>query len=63
MIPARHALIDAHASLAQQEIREMASKALDELAVRVGWMRRSTGQKRRWANSKKGVAQNAISEL
>lgn len=53
MIPASHALIDAHASLSQLEIRAMTSRILDKI-VGKGSLRRSLGQKRRYANAKTG---------
>lgn len=54
----QHAMIEAHVSLVQQEIRQMAQLHRDGIHVRVGWMIRSNGQRRRWENAKKEVAQN-----
>lgn len=52
MTPSSEALIDAHASLAQEEIKEMSGKFQDYFRVKVGWMQRSTGQIRRFGTAK-----------
>lgn len=52
MTPTREALIEAHASLVQEEIKEMAARARDEITVKVGWMIRSNGQIRRFGSAK-----------
>lgn len=45
--------IESHASIANQEIRDMSKRAREEIAVQYGWMRRSQSQIRRWSNVKK----------
>lgn len=50
---ARDALIEAHAGLVQEEIRSKAQTAHDQISVRVGWMIRSDGQRRRYEKAKR----------
>lgn len=38
---------------AQEEVRQMAQKARDEIGVKVGWMIRSSAQIRRYRNAAK----------
>lgn len=49
----RHAEIDAHAERLKAETRAMAQQALDAISVKVGWMIRSDGQKRRYEKAKR----------
>lgn len=48
-----HAMIDAHAERAKEELRQMTQRFIDEINVKVGWMRRSDGQVRRYRNAAK----------
>lgn len=47
-----YAQTDSHAEQAQAEIRAKAQQAKDAIAVKVGWMIRSDGQRRRYEKAK-----------
>lgn len=55
---AHHALIEAHTSLVQQEIRKMAQQRQDAISIKVGWMLRSMGSKRGWVTRKNNQKEN-----
>lgn len=58
-----HALIDAHAERAKQELHDMTQQAIDAITVKCGWFIRSDAQKRRYMNAQKGVAKNVSTGL